>query len=184
MDILNEIDVGTVEGGGALEWTNAEFEKVQTKINRLHAAVHRIKASRDDEDKKMKTEAAAAKDDGFIPTEVIRRVSLSGFLSSEELGRLLLFTRKLFAHNLTPEFVFRAANFARSDQFHNCVPASITQAHGVKWLYEQMSVYSWKGDEQPDLHAFVASELQHPTTLTAKNLTLYLKILQWYTHCS
>jgi hypothetical protein len=73
-----------------------------------------------------------------IPTEVLRQITHSGFLSSEELGRLLLVSCKSFLHDLGEEDVWQAICETRW-RHTSQLPRSFFTPRGFKSYFQQMS---------------------------------------------
>jgi hypothetical protein len=73
-----------------------------------------------------------------IPTEVLRQLTQSGFLSTADLAKTLLLTCKCYAIELGQEYVYEY--FCRS-RWHNItkLPPSLIADRGYYWLFRNMS---------------------------------------------
>jgi hypothetical protein len=81
-----------------------------------------------------------------IPPEVLRMIARSGFLRSQDLGKLLLLTSKSILHALTPAFVYNLLYETRlKDRWasptrgkNEWVPLSVLQARGHESVLKSM----------------------------------------------
>jgi hypothetical protein len=83
-------------------------------------------------------------DTGFVrilpqpmPTQVLRQLAMSDFLTAGDLGRLLLQSSKTFSQDLSEEFVY--FQLCRS-RWKNCTSIpSVIKERGYPWLYRKLS---------------------------------------------
>ena len=73
-----------------------------------------------------------------IPTEILRQVSLSGYLSSKELGRWLLLTSRKFEYVLGGDFLFKCLCESRWRNHLSHIPKSIVDAAGYRRIFRQL----------------------------------------------
>jgi hypothetical protein len=74
-----------------------------------------------------------------MPIEVLRRVTLSGFFTPRELGRLLLWISKSFIKNLGPEIVWDCLFQARWPKMYERLSLHLIQSQGHARLFRQLS---------------------------------------------
>ena len=72
-----------------------------------------------------------------IPTEVLRRLVVAGFLSSEDLGMLLLQTCRAFMLHLGHDYVWKHLCNYRFRHMAK-IPQSVIEARGYEWLFRQL----------------------------------------------
>ena len=73
-----------------------------------------------------------------IPSEVLRQLTVSKFLTSEELGRLLLRTSKSISSSLSKEYIWQ--NMCLSRWPHSPPPPkSLISQRGYKWYFRQLT---------------------------------------------
>lgn len=93
------------------------IEQLETVQTQLHSIIverrkrersgqpqHRQRASKRQKTQENTTECYPAIS---IPSEVLRLIARSGFLRSQELGKLLLFSNKTISKTLTPSFIYK-----------------------------------------------------------------------------
>jgi hypothetical protein len=105
--------------------------------------------------------------------EVLRQITHSGFLTSEELGRLLLVSCKTFIHNVGEEDVWQA--ICKSRWRHTSqLPRSFLSRGGFKSYFQQMS------SERPLTHYYSDEKIWHddsaPSTLKIENFLIAVSI--------
>jgi hypothetical protein len=72
-----------------------------------------------------------------MPTQVLRQLAMSDFLTAGDLGRFLLQISKTFSHDLGEEFVY--FQLCRS-RWKNCMSIpSLIKERGYPWLYRKLS---------------------------------------------
>ena len=76
--------------------------------------------------------------DTVMPAEMLRLLVITGFLSAEELGRLLLLTSRAFVAQLGEEFCWEMICKCKWNNASR-VPPSFLQNRGYHWFFTQMS---------------------------------------------
>jgi hypothetical protein len=74
---------------------------------------------------------------GEFPSEVLRQVCQSMYLTAEEMGRLLLFSCRGFVRKIGSELVWEYLTLARWRSSSE-LPESLIQKRGYKWLFQQL----------------------------------------------
>jgi hypothetical protein len=102
-----------------------------------------------------------------IPTRVLRQLTMSGFLSAGDLGRLLLLTSKSLLIDLGEEFTYY---YLCRNRWRNSMSIpSIVKDKGYTWLYKRLS----EGLQKTNSRTWGA--IQQPT-LSVDNLELMVNV--------
>lgn len=169
--ILELLDVDKLKAE-ANEWTMTEMTAIQARVSELYRFLETHQATgwtaKQQEETKSRTpkksKVVTHINQSSIPVEALRQVSMSGFLSAEDLGRFLLRTCKDFSESLTENFISEVLLSSPFSESLNHVPRQILQARGPQWLYDEI------------IDGVAVSLMDQPTTLSVDNLTISLKI--------
>jgi hypothetical protein len=101
-----------------------------------------------------------------LPAEVLRQLALSRFLTSEELGRLLLLTSKALSRSLSKDFIWRNICDTR---WRSTPPKALISSKGYHWYFRQLSKTSQQSHERR------GEEIPSPR-LRSENLVLIINI--------
>ena len=106
-----------------------------------------------------------------MPIEVLRRVTLSGFFSPRELGRLLLWISKSFIKNLGSAIVWDCLFQARWPKMYERLSLHLIQSQGHERLFRQLSA----GEREKYISAH---EIPLPTSVLLENQLVFFVFLK------
>jgi hypothetical protein len=109
-----------------------------------------------------------------MPIEVLRRVTLSGFFTPRELGRLLLWISKSFITNLGPEIIWDCLFQARWPKMYERLSLHLIQSQGHERLFRQLSA----GEQQRDEHKILAYDVPVPSSVLLENQLVFFVFLK------
>lgn len=153
----------------ALTWTEDEFGTVTDLLAELRSSMETVKKKRYQvAESHQKAIIVVERSSGIeISMGALRQVVMSEFLSAEDLGRLAC-TSKNFTENLANEDSYQLALQTAQSERLDFVPRYMVAARGWKFMYDQLMPKDDTNDD--DTHQML------PTTLSAENLTILLKI--------
>jgi hypothetical protein len=102
-----------------------------------------------------------------IHTQVLRQLTISDYLTAEDLGRLLLLTSKSFISDLGEDFVY--FQLCRKRWRNSASIPTLAKVRGYPWLYQTLS----QGPEKPKKRVWPTLPVP---TLTPESMTLLVNI--------